>query len=313
MKEVIKLRKIWTDQDINTLTELYNKGEDIRSICSIMGRTYCSITSKAVCLGLTTKNIKPNNPNYKAVCQEYDWCYDLFINKGLSHQEMAVIAGCKTRTIEKWCTEIHKLDIYKRMKSKTLNIIQHDLVIGSLLGDGHIDKREKYPLFIVSHAENQKDYLYYKYEIMKDMCRMTPTKYDGGYAIFNDKKYNRQDSYRFNTGTYQCLDYYRKLTKLELVNMLNEYSFSIWMLDDASYSSSNCLWQLCSAMMNEQENSIALEIIHKKFNITGKILKDRRYIQFDIVNSKRINDIVLKNIPNNLDVVRYKLLEKKVS
>jgi hypothetical protein len=109
------------------------------------------------------------------------------------------------------------------------------------------------------------------------------------------------------------LDKYRKYSKLELVNQLNEYSFSIWLLDDGYFDPKKCLWELCSAMMNEQENIKTLNILHNKFEISGHIEHDKRYILFDVPSSRKINNIILHNIPNDLDVVKYKTLIKDVS
>ena len=39
--------------------------------------------------------------------------------------------------------------------------------------------------------------------------------------------------------------------------------------------------------------------------------KDDRYIGFGIEDSKKIDAIILRNIPNDLDVVQYKIVDKK--
>lgn len=240
------------------------------------------------------------------VYRDYNWCYHHYIDLGMSHEEMAEIAGCKKRTIKKWCCQIFRLDTWTRAKEKKLDNIQHDLVIGSLLGDGHIDKREKYPLFIVSHAENQKDYLYYKYEIMKNMCRMKPHEYESGECIICGSNAHRQKSYRFNTGTYLCFDKYRNMTKEEILNELNEYSFAIWILDDGSRCDN--IWSLCSANL---DNELVVDVLNNKFGIVGRIQKDNRYINFNKVSSDKIDEIILRNIPNDLDIIKYKILERK--
>jgi hypothetical protein len=46
--------------------------------------------------------------------------------EGLTHQEMANLAGCKKRTIEKWCTQIHGLTTWVRANEKQLSQLQHD-------------------------------------------------------------------------------------------------------------------------------------------------------------------------------------------
>ena len=90
-------KRYWTNEEEIKLKEMYDAGIDISDICIMLDRTYSSVTSKAVTLNLQTKNIKQNNPKYKAIYQDYDWCYDHFINLGMSHQEMADLSGCKKK------------------------------------------------------------------------------------------------------------------------------------------------------------------------------------------------------------------------
>lgn len=229
----------------------------------------------------------------------------------MSHEEMAKIAGCSKRTIEKWCTEKHKLKTWDRAKNKILNPLQQDLIIGSLLGDGHIDKRDKYPLFVVCHAENQKDYLYYKYNILKDLCRMTPTYYkENNSAVIKGRKCQCQGFYRFNTGTYSCLDKYRKMTVFQIADCLTEYSLSIWLLDDGSRNSKG-YWQLCVARYNSNEKLYLSKILKDKFNISAFAKKDSRYWNFHAKDSRSLDNIILSNIPNDLDIIQYKIFKNR--
>lgn len=229
----------------------------------------------------------------------------------MSHAEMADLAGCKERTIKKWCVEKHHLRTWDRAKLKTLSPLQHDLIIGSILGDGHIDRREKYPLFIVCHAENQKDYLYYKYEILKDLCRMKPTMYNGlDRVVINGSICKTQNTYRFNTGTYMCLNTYRKMSMAQIADALNEYSFSIWILDDGCRCDDG-YWQLCVAAYTEDEKKKLKEVLRQKFQIIAHPKKDIRYWNFWAEDSRKIDSIILRNIPNNLDIIQYKILRHK--
>lgn len=307
----------WTKEQEDYLEELYSKYLPLKDIVekindfSGIERTRVAISNKAVSMGITQKYIKPNNAKFKAIYQNYDWCYEYYVNKGLNHEEMAKEAHCTKRVIEKWCCEKYHIDTYLRMKEKTLNQLQYDLIVGSLLGDGHIDKREEYPLFIVSHAENQKDYLYYKYEIMKDMCEMTPTKYIGKkqYQIV-DSLCDCQDFYRFNTRTYYSLKPFRNMTKLDLINKLNEYSFSIWMLDDG-HCEEKGYWELCAPLGSNKERIIMKQALKDKFGIEAIEQKDNRYFRFHTEDSWIITKMILDNIPNNLDIVQYKIFDKE--
>ena len=120
-----------------------------------------------------------------------------------------------------------------------------------MLGDGHIDKREDQPMFIENHAENQKDYLYYKYDIMKDFCNIKPTYIKSKYYNFGtEKQYKCQPQYRICTRIHECLKDYRGKTYTYLLNIMNEYSLSIWVLDDGHRDEK---WDLCVAQYTQKD------------------------------------------------------------
>lgn len=310
-------KQTWTPDQEEYLEKLYSEYIPLNEIVSKINlysginRTRGSVSNKANKLGLTQKYIKPNNPKFNAVYQDYNWYYKYFVEEGLNHEQMAELANCTKRVIEKWGQEKHHIDTYTRMNEKQLNQLQYDLIIGSLLGDGHIDKREEFPLFIVSHAENQKDYLYYKYTIMKNLCEMTPTRYKGkDQCKIVDSICDCQDFYRFNTRTYYAFKPFRKMSKIDLINQLNEYSFSIWMLDDG-HCVEKGYWELCAPLESDEERSIMKNILYNKFGIVPIEQKDNRYFRFHSEDSFKITNMILNNIPNDLDVIQNKILNKK--
>jgi len=252
-------------------------------------------------------NYKKNDPRFKALYQDYNWCYQKYIIEGLSHDEMAKESGAKKRVVEKWCTEKHRLTRGFRKINKELSEKQKDLIIGSMLGDGHIDNRETQPMFIESHAENQKDYLYFKYEILEDLCNMPPVRKDACYKEFNGKQYLCQSSYRLCTRICNCLLQYRNKSYTYLLNLINEFSFSIWMLDDGYRDKSN--WELCVAEYTPSDVEFAINILKDKYGLDSRVKKDIRYLYFDAKSSRKIDNIILNNIPNDLDIIKYKLTE----
>lgn len=310
-------KQTWTYDQEEYLEQLYSEyiplDEVVKKINLYSGiiRTRSAVSSKANKMGLTKKYIKPNNPNFKAIYQDYNWYYKHFVEMGMNHEQMARLANCTKRVIEKWGQEKHHIDLYTRMKKKQINTLQYDLIIGSLLGDGHIDQRENFPLFIVSHAENQKDYLYYKYQVMQDLCEMTPTKYEGKkqHKIMNSIC-DCQDFYRFNTRTYHSLKPFRKMSKIDLINQLNEYSLSIWMLDDG-HCDEKGYWELCAPLETDEERYMLVNILFDKFGITAINQKDNRYFRFHAEDSFKITEMILSNIPNYLDIIQNKIFNKK--
>ena len=257
---------------------------------------------------LNLKGDYKNNSNHKAMYQEYGWCYDNYINKGLTMKEMAKIAGVEVRTIQKWCNEKHKLNGRTFKEYAVLNNLQKDLIIGSLLGDGHIDKRQTRPNFIVSHAENQKDYLYWKYDILKNLCCSAPTRYDPRHKSFHGKDYSCQAFYRFNTRIIDKLIPYREMDISQLIYLLNNLSFSVFILDDAFRGSAN--WSLCVAKFSESDKKLFCDICFGKFGLNCWVQKDNRYVVFDSDSSRKIDLIILESLPQDLDIVQYKIIKK---
>ena len=298
----------WSEDDVNLLKELVQKETPYAEISKCLNRSCLAIGDKVLSLGLCTTY--KNSVKYKAIYQTYDWCYQKYMVEGLNHDEMAKEANVNLRVIQKWCTEKHNLTQEYRKVNKQLNKKQQDLIIGSMLGDGHIDRRETQPIFIVVHSENQKDYIYYKYEIMKDFCNIPPSKKEGFFNKIQGKECYCKPSYRISTRIQDCFLEYRNKTKSDLLNLLNEFSLAIWILDDSYRSASN--WELCVAGYTKEEVDLALHIFETKFNLTAKVEKDVRYLLFDAVSSRKIDEIILRQLPNTLDIIKYKILENNI-
>ena len=295
----------YTDSFIIFIKEELDKGETINSISKKIGVTY-RVIKNIINKNNITITIHKNNSSYKAIYQDYDWCYQKYIVEGLSHEEMANESNTTKRTIEKWCCEKHRLTQKYRQKNKQLNNTQKSLIIGSLMGDGHINKKETQALFIVSHAINQKDYLFWKYEILKDLCNIPPVYYEASTRIFGDKAYNCQPFYRLSTRIHDCLIPIREMSIYQLLDNFDELAFCIAMLDDGSREN---LWSYCVAPYTEKEKQYIIKTFKYKFNINGYIREsDDRYLIFNAIDSKKIDDIILRNIPNNLDIIQYKII-----
>lgn len=100
------------------------------------------------------------------------------------------------------------------------------------------------------------------------------------------------------------------MKKAEIIQELNEFGLSIHFLDDASRSQSGA-WELCYAAFTQEEKELYCKILQERFGIKARMRKDDRYIGFGIEDSKKIDAIILRNIPNDLDVVQYKIVDKK--
>lgn len=255
---------------------------------------------------------KKNDPRYTQIYQNYDWAYNQYIIKRKSYDEIANELNVSKRVIIKWFSEKHKLNRSTIKHLLKLNNIQSDLVVGSLLGDGHINKRIGEPMFIVSHSEKQKDYLYWKYDILKNLCNKKPSVYDEYIGYIKGKSCRCKKMYRINTKIVTEFEYYKNLSIKELINKLNDFSLSIFMLDDGCCDYS--LWTLCVAKFLDSDKEFFIKTLNEKFGLIPTIMAcDNRYISFNRRDSDKLTKIILKNIPNDLDIIKYKIIYNKTN
>ena len=300
-------RHEWTDEDIRILTEGYKNQELISELSKKLNRSPGSISNMAIRLGLPDKYMKKNNTKYKAPYQDYDWCFERYINRCMSHQEMADELGVTKRVIQKWCVEIHHIDDWTFRKLKHLTDLQRRVIIAGTLGDGHIDNRPDQPMYIESHAIDEKDYLFWKYNILKDICKKEPTYYKAAYGSFGgEKKYLCNPYYRINTRILDDLFEIRAMSKIDKIKQLDSLQVSLLFLDDGNRDS---VWHLCVAQWAPEEVQNLLDILKDRFLIRGHVCKDTRYLSFDAISSKRIDSLILENVPNNLDIIKKKIID----
>ena len=285
-------KRTWTEEQERILEKCYSNRLPINDIATILNKTQSQITDKAARMGLTKKYIKSNNPKFKAIYQDYDWCYERYINRSMSHEEMAEEAGCSLRVMQKWCSEKHRLNNHTFKELKKLNDLQYQLILFGTLGDGHIDRREDQPMYIESHSIDEKDYIFWKYNILKDICNKEPVYYKEGYYNFGgDEEYLCKPYYRINTKIINQLKDIRSMSRLDKINKLNEFGFCLHTLDDGSRHN---LWSVCLAEWTDTEVELYMNICKDRFGLYCTRLKDTRYVDFTAESSKKIWTLFIK-------------------
>lgn len=300
----------WSEDEVRRLHELYKGGVSVAEISKELGHSIDGVIYKTQKQGLTSKYIRKNSINYKAVYQDYDWCFNHYVVMGMDYDSMAKIADTTPRTIQKWCSEKHGINAKTYSALKKLTDKQKMLIMAGVLGDGHICARENEPMYIESHANNQKDYLFWKYEILKDICKHPPTFYDSKIRHMNNKDYMCQPYYKFNTRILDDIGNIRTMSKSDIIELLDEFGLALFFLDDAYRSKTN--WVLCVASFTDDEKQLFIDMCNERFDLIGKLQKDVNYITFTSDSSKRIDSIILGIIPNELDIVKDKIMSKGI-
>lgn len=300
-------RKKWSEEEKSLFEQYYSEGKSFKEISELLQRSEKSLNSMSVDMKLGEKYMRSNNRNFKALYQDYDWCYERYVNRSMSHQEMADEAKCSLRVIQKWCVEIHGLHRRSFKREKHLSDLQRQIILFGTLGDGHIDKREDQPMYIESHSTEEKDYMFWKYEILKDLCNQEPVYYPEFYNSFSDDKlYLCKPFYRINTKIIDDLKEIRDMSRIEKIECLNELGLSLHALDDGCRGN---FWQVCLAEWTDEEIRTYIKICKDRFNLECHQSSDNRYVDFTAISSNKLDEIILRNIPNHLDIIRKKILE----
>ena len=63
----------------------------------------------------------------------------------------------------------------------------------------------------------------------------------------------------------------------------------------------------------QEEIEYAIKIFENRFNLNAWQQKDKRYVVFDSNSSRKIDNIMLKNIPNNLDIIQNKIINNNTT
>lgn len=167
-------------------------------------------------------------------------------------------------------------------KGLNLSEIQESLLIGSMLGDGNlrITGENTEANFTVDHSEDQKDYVFWKYEIMEKWVLTPPKRVTRTYH----KDPSRETiSWRFLTISHPEFTrfydlFYREDGPKETEKVLPEsikelledpLSLAVWFMDDGTKSGESIFLNTQNFTRKEQEGLI--ECLKENFGVEGRI------------------------------------------
>ncbi len=199
---------------------------------------------------------------------------------------------------------------------------QRKVIVGCLLGDGRLECRSKEgsARLRIHHGWKQKDLVFWKYKVLKNLISCPPRKIVCWKNPKNDENYY---SWYFHTRTFpEFKDLYkrfysngRKILPKDISGLLTPISFAVWIMDDGCYDEGTII--LNTQSFSLRENKILQKIFKKKFNLILKINKDRdkwrlRFLRYDfpklrnLINSYIIPSIRYKIVPVETESVRIR-------
>ncbi len=198
------------------------------------------------------------------------------------------------KNVKQWDTLIEKNPFI------LLNQLQHDLIVGSLMGDSSLRKRKNLTYFRSTHSEPQKEYLIWQYNQLNEFIK-------GG--IYINKRSNRQNlEYSFNTLSHPIFNFYynlfykngRKGITKKVLELLNPFSLAVWVCDDGSYCIKQDYIILCTNSFTYSENKLIRDYFKDKWGLEPTIgFRDKKYyyLRFKKEDTIKVVNIIRNFIP----------------
>ncbi|OGI94276.1 hypothetical protein A3A03_01495 [Candidatus Nomurabacteria bacterium RIFCSPLOWO2_01_FULL_40_18] len=196
---------------------------------------------------------------------------------------------------------------------------QLDVIIGSLLGDARLECRSKgirasyTARFRVHHGDKQKEYVWWKYEILKDLVSKEPRE-----ISWTNKKRNLHEiSWYFHTKTLKSFGiihevFYKDGVKkfpTEILPIFSDKMLALWYMDDGSNNGGNITLNTHSFSLEDQK--IIVDFLKEKYYIHPTIVKDRNQWKISIgrYDYDRFLSIVTPFIPKAMN---YKINNPRI-
>lgn len=180
-----------------------------------------------------------------------------------------------------------------------LTPIQESLIVGTLLGDGSMRcKREA--LLEVNHSLAQREYVDWKYEILRDLVSTPPRERRGN---------GKREAYRFTTLSLPDLtplyhSFYTGGRKIAPDIALDRLSLAVWFMDDGSKSRSAAYFNTQQFSIEDQWRLIGM--LMRRFGVECTLNKDKSYRRIRIA-TRSMPKLAELIEPFLLPSLRYKL------
>ena len=177
---------------------------------------------------------------------------------------------------------------------RLLNDDQYQVLLGSYLGDGHLQKLSPYEYRLsVSHSEKQKNYLQWKASIFSSDIKSAS---DAKPHSIKGTACNTANVYNFCTKTFVL----QSPIEFTHVRHMTPLALAVWLMDDGSlrnkYSSKNYRLSITidSNAYSLRQNQFLVSVLKRNFNLTATVQKTRNYyrLSFSKEQSLKLLSIV---------------------
>jgi LAGLIDADG DNA endonuclease family len=188
---------------------------------------------------------------------------------------------------------------------------QRAIIVGTLLGDGCLERNGRNVRLRIEHGITQESYVLWKHKELKSLITGRPMNVHA----FHKKNQCFYDSLRIYTFSDSTFEFYwnsfypnrKKVLPLNISELLTEpLSVAVWFMDDG-YKRNDCnALRLSTDSFQQSEQQILCEVLKKNFGIDSTLHKKSRWwnIYIPQKSSKRFVELVK---PYIIPSLQYKI------
>lgn len=184
----------------------------------------------------------------------------------------------------------------------SLTQLQRSLIIGSVLGDGYIRimPGRKDAFLEVNHSLKAKDYVDWKYFVLKNICNSEPKERETNEGRHAYRFFTKQD--KEITEIYNL--FYRdgkKIIPKELE--INPIVLAVWLMDDGSKSNGGVYLNTQQFSMLDQKR-----LLHqlREIGLRARLNRDKKYYRIRFLKES-ISKLIEIVQPHIIPSMRYKI------
>jgi hypothetical protein len=222
---------------------------------------------------------------------------------------------------------IRTIEQYERHPKEVLSETETSVIIGTMLGDGHMRKRsgkKTYPQLMLEQSIKHKEYVYWLKEQLKDWL------YNLEKPIITNRKLRKQTGKWYHSLSFQTVchpvfneiykGFYKRGKKVLGKGLVERYftllSFAVWVQDDG-FLSGNCK-RIGISTNNFTLNEVKFlrQFLQKRFQLKGWVCKRTTKdtisweLHFDKPSTRKISEMLQELV---VESMQYKILSSETT
>jgi hypothetical protein len=158
----------------------------------------------------------------------------------------------------------------------SLSKLQHQVLIGTLLGDGHLEKNGHHVRLKIDHSLKQKMYVQWKYQVFKNLVIKSPHTIE----VLDSRTNKVYKHSRFATKSLEVFDKYHQLFyaqgKKSLPKaidklLIDPLSLAVWYMDDGARRTDCRALRIHTNSFSLSEQKMLQSILLARFNFRTTI------------------------------------------